>query len=89
MAKRDKNAPKVRPPADLTYEQAYEEMEGVVQRLQAADLPLEEALALFERGQALATRCQELLEQAELKLRQLTTDTSGKPLETDLELGPE
>jgi len=89
MVKRDKSTPKVRPPADLTYEQAFEEMEGVVQRLQAADLPLEEALALFERGQALAARCQELLEQAELRLRQLSTDSAGKLEETDLDLSPE
>jgi len=89
MVKRDKSPSKARPAADLTYEQAFEEMEGVVQRLQAADLPLEEALALFERGQALAARCQELLEQAELRLRQLSTNSDGKLEETDLDLSPE
>jgi len=69
----------------LNYEQAFGELETVVERLGTGDLSLEEALALFERGQALATRCSELLEQAELKLRQLVPDESGDYVEIDLE----
>jgi len=69
----------------LNYEQAFGELETVVERLGTGDLPLEEALALFEKGQALATRCSELLEQAELKLRQLVPDESGGYVEIDLE----
>ena len=69
----------------LNYEQAFSELETVVERLGTGDLPLEEALALFEHGQALATRCGELLEQAELKLRQLVSDESGDYVEIDLE----
>jgi len=69
----------------LNYEQAFGELETVVERLGTGDLPLEEALALFEKGQALATRCSELLEQAELKLRQLVPDESGGYVEVDLE----
>jgi len=69
----------------LNYEQAFGELETVVERLGTGDLPLEEALALFEQGQALATRCSELLEQAELKLRQLDPDESGDYVEIDLE----
>ena len=69
----------------LNYEQAFGELETVVERLGTGDLPLEEALALFEQGQALATRCNELLEQAELKLRQLVPDESGGYVEIDLE----
>jgi exodeoxyribonuclease VII small subunit len=89
MAKREKSTSKAKAPADLTYEQAFEELESVVERLQAAELPLEEALVLFERGQALASRCQELLDQAELKLRQLTADSEGKLRETELKVAPE
>ena len=69
----------------LNYEQAFGELETVVERLGTGDLPLEEALALFEKGQALATHCSELLEQAELKLRQLVPDESGGYVEIDLE----
>ena len=42
--------------------------------LEAGELPLEEALTLFERGQALAARCGQLLDQAELKVKQLTAE---------------
>ena len=69
----------------LNFEQAFGELETAVERLGTGDLPLEEALALFELGQALATRCSELLEQAELKLRHLVPDESGGYVEIDLE----
>lgn len=62
------------PVEEMTYEQAFEEMEKLVAALESGDLPLEESLALFERGQALAQRCMALLDQAELKVQQLTED---------------
>jgi exodeoxyribonuclease VII small subunit len=77
---------KVKPAEKLNYEDAFEELEALVERLESGDLPLEESLALFERGQALAARCSELLEQAELKLRQLVPDDSGGYVETDFEV---
>ncbi|VEG29746.1 exodeoxyribonuclease VII small subunit [Actinomyces howellii] len=54
--------------AALTYEQAREELVGVVQRLEAGQVPLEEALALWERGEALAARCQSWLDDARARL---------------------
>jgi exodeoxyribonuclease VII small subunit len=77
---------KAKPPEKLDYEQAFEELETLVERLESGELALEESLALFERGQALAARCSELLEQAELKLRQLVPDDSGSYVETDFEV---
>ncbi len=74
---------KGKPPEELTYEQAFQELESLVARLESADLPLEQALALFERGQALAARCSSLLEKAELKLRQLVPDASGGYVEAE------
>lgn len=56
----------------LSYEQAFGELEAIVLAMEADERPLEEALAMFERGQALARRCAELLDQAELKVQQLT-----------------
>lgn len=55
----------------LTFEQAFAELEALVQQLEAGQLALEESLALFERGQALAARCGVLLDSAELKVKQL------------------
>ena len=55
----------------LTYEAALTELEALVARLEAG-APLDEALQLYERGQALAAHCGRLLERAELRLRELT-----------------
>ena len=57
---------------ELSYEQAFAELEEIVRLLETDSKTLEESLALFERGQALARRCAQLLEQAELRIRQLT-----------------
>ena len=70
------------PPIDsLTYEQALAELEALVAALEAEHQALTEAIALFERGQALAQYCATLLDPAELKIQQLTTSgmTDFKP----------
>jgi exodeoxyribonuclease VII small subunit len=59
---------------DLAFEQAFAELEETVQKLEAGGLTLEESLALFERGQALATHCNAQLDEAELKVRQLSPE---------------
>ena len=56
---------------DLSYEEALAELEQIVSALEDGQSQLEEALKLFERGQALAARCGALLEAAELKVRQV------------------
>jgi exodeoxyribonuclease VII small subunit len=56
----------------LSYEQAYSELEEIVSGLETNQKTLEEALALYERGQALAQRCGEILDQAELRVRALS-----------------
>ncbi len=58
----------------LSYEEAYEELLGVVAALEAGEHKLDEALAVFERGQALSARCGLLLNEAELKVQQLNAD---------------
>jgi exodeoxyribonuclease VII small subunit len=56
---------------ELTYEEALAELEEIVSALEGEQNQLEEAIKLFERGQALAARCSVLLETAELKVRQV------------------
>jgi exodeoxyribonuclease VII small subunit len=56
---------------ELTFEQAFTELEETVAKLEDGDLPLEASLALYERGQQLSAHCSRLLEQAELKVTQL------------------
>ena len=52
----------------LGYEQAREELADVVRRLEAGGLSLEESLALWERGEQLATLCQHWLDRARERL---------------------
>jgi exodeoxyribonuclease VII small subunit len=54
--------------ADLGYEQARDELVDVVRRLEAGGTSLEESLALWERGEALAARCQQWLDGARARL---------------------
>lgn len=61
------------PIEDLTYEQAFAELETIVSALEANQISLEESLALFERGQALSQFCAEQLDRAELRVTQLTS----------------
>ena len=65
-----------KPVEELTYEEAFTELETVVNALEgdASRNSLEDAMSLFERGQALVKRCSELLDGAELKVRQLSGD---------------
>ena len=53
---------------DLTYEQAREELVQVVQRLESGGVPLDESLALWERGEHLAALCQQRLDGARAKV---------------------
>ncbi len=66
----------------MTYEQAYKELEEIVNGLETNQKSLDEALALFERGQALAKHCSGLLDRAELKVQQL--NIQGGQSEEDL-----
>jgi len=55
-------------PADLSYEQARDELVTIVQRLETGGTTLEESLALWERGEALAEACQKWLDGARARL---------------------
>ena len=63
-----------KPVEDLTYEEAFAELETIVNALEGEQNPLEESISLFERGQALVKRCSTLLEGAELKVRTVSGD---------------
>ncbi|MFC6633041.1 exodeoxyribonuclease VII small subunit [Microbulbifer taiwanensis] len=58
-----------------TFEEALGELEQLVERLEAGDLPLEEALADFERGVKLTRECQQKLATAEQKVKVLMEES--------------
>lgn len=61
----------------LSFEEAFAALEATVRQLEEGELALEAALELFERGIALARHCDRLLDQAELRVRQLVPDEDG------------
>lgn len=61
----------------LSYERAREELVEVVRRLEAGSTSLEEALDLWERGEALAARCQSWLDGARQRL-EAARETAGE-----------
>lgn len=81
----DSNCPATDPP----FEEALKKLEGVVEAMEADDLPLETLLAKYEEGAKLVKICQEKLAEAELKIQQLEKTTAGelklKPLAAELE----
>ena len=62
------------PIEELTYEQAFAELEAIVTAMEADEQTLADAMAQFERGQALARHCTELLDKAELKVQQISSE---------------
>jgi exodeoxyribonuclease VII, small subunit len=54
-----------------SYEQLYAQLQQVVEQLEQGELALDEALKLYEQGTALAAACQQLLDQAELRIQTL------------------
>ncbi len=67
----------------LSFEKAIEELETIVKRLEDGKVPLEESVAIYERGESLKRRCEELLRQAEARVDKITTDASGKAVGTE------
>ena len=70
-----------RPVDELDYEAAFRALQEVVASLEAEPESLDEAMSLFERGQTLVQRCTQLLEQAELKVKELSSAGEALPPE--------
>lgn len=56
---------------NLNYEDAYQNLEEVIAQLESGELSLEESVNLYEQGKQLSAHCQSLLENAELKIKQV------------------
>ena len=67
----------------LSFERAIEELEAIVKRLEDGKVPLEESVAIYERGEALKRRCEHLLRQAEARVEKIALDASGNPKGTE------
>jgi exodeoxyribonuclease VII small subunit len=63
----------------LTFEQALKELEQIVGKLERGDVELEPSIALYERGEALKSHCEQLLRRIEAKVEKITLDAQGRP----------
>ena len=63
-----------KPVAELTFEQALDELDALVRRMEAGELSLDDALAAYRRGAELARHCQGKLAVAEQEIRKLDGD---------------
>ena len=64
-----------------SFEKSMARLEEIVARMERGDVPLEQALSLFEEGTTLVSRCNKLLDEAELKVIQLSKGADGQPVE--------
>ncbi len=71
----------------LSFEDALRELVSIVEKLEAGQLPLNENITLYERGQKLTTHCNQLLDNAEVQVRTITdNDSTDITNDTDLKL---
>ncbi len=70
------------PVSEMSFEQAMQELEQVVAKLERGEVALDESIALYERGAELKKRCETKLREAEEKVAAITLDSEGQPTGT-------
>jgi exodeoxyribonuclease VII small subunit len=77
--------------AGKSFEQNLQALEKIVEKLESGDVPLDEAISLFQKGKTLAKTCDGRLKEAELKIQQLLENEEGTveavPFESDDDQG--
>lgn len=69
-----------KPPMDIatmSFEDALRELEQIVQKLEAGDVPLDDSIRIYERGAALKAHCEARLREAELKVEKIVLGADG------------
>ncbi|SFI37132.1 exodeoxyribonuclease VII small subunit [Aerobium aerolatum] len=64
----------------MTFEQALEALERIVDDLERGDVPLDQSIRIYERGEALKAHCDRLLKSAEDKVEKIRLARDGKPV---------
>ena len=72
-----------KPVSDMSFEEAMGTLETVVGQLESGSVPLEESIALYERGAELKANCEAKLKSAEEKVAKITTDGNGNATGTE------
>ena len=66
-----------------SFEENMQRLEQIVRSLERGDAPLEQSLKLFQEGTALVASCGKLLDEAELEVKKIASDSDGSPVEED------
>ena len=67
----------------MSFEEALKELEDIVGKLESGRAPLQESIAIYERGEALKNHCDMLLKTAEARIEKITPSRDGKPTGTE------
>lgn len=68
--------------ATLSFEDALRALEDVVRRLESGEVPLDESIALYERGEALRAHCQARLDAAQARIEKIVAGPDGRAAST-------
>jgi exodeoxyribonuclease VII small subunit len=69
--------------AAMSFEQALDQLERIVDDLERGDVPLEQSIRIYERGEALKKHCDTLLSAAEDKVQKIRLGRNGEPVGTE------
>ena len=64
---------------EMSFEQALSALETIVQQLERGDVPLDDSITLYERGEQLRAACQKRLDAAQERIEKIVTAADGKP----------
>ncbi len=67
----------MKPIDEMSFEEALAELEKLVNDLDSGNVPLEQSVALYERGEKLKAYCEKKLKDAELKINEITKTSDG------------
>ncbi|WP_100261054.1 exodeoxyribonuclease VII small subunit [Qipengyuania seohaensis] len=68
-----------KPIGEMSFEEALRALEGVVRNLESGEVPLDESIALYERGEELRKACQARLDAAQARIEKIVQGADGKP----------
>ncbi len=69
--------------ANMSFEAALRELEGIVEKLEAGKIGLEDSIAIYERGERLKSHCEKMLKNAEARIEKITLRSDGAPSGTE------
>ena len=75
--------------SDMSFEEALRALQQVVRQLEDGEVPLDQSIALYERGEKLRAHCQARLDAAQARIEAIVLDAKGQPSGTKPFDGPE